>query len=50
MNKPWWGQDIWEDIWVHLQEPKAVLTVFHILAHKAMTAPGNQEADALAWL
>ena len=34
--------------WAHLQEPEAVLTVFHIPAHKALTPPGNQEADALA--
>ena len=49
MNKPLWGQDMWKDIWVHLQEPSAVLTVFHIPAHEALTAPGNQEADVLAW-
>lgn len=24
-----------------------VLTVFHVPAHKALTLPGNQEADAL---
>lgn len=42
------GQDSWKDIWAHLQEPEVVLTVFHIPAHKALTPPGNQEADALA--
>ena len=46
INKPLWGQDIWRDIWVHLQEPQAVLIVFHVPAHKALTPPGNQEADA----
>ena len=50
MNKPFWGQDMWKDIWVHLQEPEAVLTVFHLLAYKVLTPPGNQEADALAWV
>ena len=33
---------------VHLQEPEAVLTVFHVQGHKAPTIPGNQEDDALA--
>lgn len=46
INKPLWGQDIWKDIWVHLQEPQAVLIVFHVPAHKALTPSGNQEADA----
>lgn len=23
MNNPLWGQDIWKDIWAHLQEPEA---------------------------
>lgn len=44
--KPSGGQDIWKDIWVHLQEPQAVLIIFHVPAHKALTPPGNQEADA----
>ena len=38
------------DIWVCLQEPEAILPVFHVLARKALTPPGNQEADALAWV
>lgn len=46
MNKPLWGQDILKNIWVHL--PEAVLTVFYILAHKALTPLGNQEAASLA--
>lgn len=33
---------------VHLQEAKAVLTVFHIPAPKALIPPGCREADALA--
>lgn len=41
MNKPLWGQVVWKDIWVYLQEPEAVLTVFHSPAHKALTSPGN---------
>ena len=36
-----------EDICVHLQEPEMVLTIIHILAHKALTSPSKQEADAL---
>ena len=45
-----WGHDKWKDIWVHLQEPEAGLTVFHVLAYKVLTLPGNQEPDALAWV
>lgn len=37
-----------ETPWVHLQEPKTALTVFHVLAHKVLMRPYNQEADALA--
>ena len=47
MNKPLRGQNMWKNIWVHLQEPGAVLTVFHILAYKVLTLTGNREADAL---
>lgn len=36
-----------ENIWVFLQEPETVLTVFYVLAHKVPTLPGNQEADTL---
>lgn len=50
MNKPLCGQDIWKDIWVHLQEPEAVLTVIHVITHKALIPAGNQEADALTWV
>lgn len=39
---------MWKDVWVHLQKPEAVLTVFHILAHKMLTPSDNQEADVLA--
>lgn len=46
INKPLWGQDIWKDICVHLQEPQAVLTVFHVSAQKTLTPPGHQELDA----
>lgn len=35
-------------ILAHLPEPEALLTVFHILAHKALTPPVNQEVDVLA--
>ena len=31
-----------------MQEPEAVLTVFHILSHKELTFLANQEADVLA--
>ena len=48
MHKPLWGQDMCKDIRVHLQESEAVLIVFLISAHRALTPPGNQEADALA--
>lgn len=50
MNKPSLGQDVWRDVSVHLQEAEAVLTGFHLPAHEALTRPGNQEADALAWV
>lgn len=39
---------MWKDIWVCLQEPEAVLTVFHIQALKALTYSGNGAVDALA--
>lgn len=50
MNGPLWDQDVWRDIWVPLQEHEAVLTVFHIPAHKALTHPINQGAGALVWI
>lgn len=31
-KKPLWVQDMWQHIWVHLQEPEAVSTIFRILA------------------
>ena len=31
-----------------MQEPEAVLTVFHILSHKELIFLANQEADVLA--
>ena len=42
MNMPLLGRDMSKDIWVLLQDPEVVLTVFH--------TPDNQEADALAWI
>lgn len=39
---------MWKDIWVLFQEREVVLSGFHVLAYKAMTPPGNKEADALA--
>lgn len=48
MHKPLWGQDMCKDIRVHLQESEAVLIVFLISAHRALTPPGNPEADPLA--
>lgn len=45
MNKLLWGQ---ERRLGCPQEPKAVLTIFHVLAHKALTPPGNQETDVQA--
>lgn len=45
MNKPLWGQ---ERRLSCLQEPEVVLTIFHVLAHKALTLPDNQETDAQA--
>ena len=47
VTKPLWGQDMWKDTWVCLQGAAAILTVFHILAYKVLTLPGNREADAL---
>lgn len=46
MNKSLWEKEMWKDIWVHLQKPEIDL-VFHVSAHKASTAPGNQGEDAL---
>ena len=37
-----------KDVWIHLQEPEAAVTVFRILAPKASMPPARQEADALA--
>lgn len=34
INESLQGQEMWKDIWVHLQEPKADLVVFHIFVHK----------------
>lgn len=48
INKSLWGQEMWKDIWAHLQEPEADLVVFHISVHKAYIFPVNQEADALS--
>ena len=48
MKKTLWGQDMWKDIWVHLQEPEAILAAFHVPAYKELTFPGNHKADALA--
>lgn len=47
MNKPLWDQDTQKDIWVHLQEPEAIPIIFDVPTHKALTLPGNQEADAV---
>lgn len=49
MNKSLWGQDMWEDIWVYLQEPDVVFTLFHVPAHKALTFSGNLKTDILVW-
>lgn len=35
-------------ICVSLQEPEAVITVFHVSAYKSLTPAGNQQADTLA--
>lgn len=35
-----------KDIWGHPQEPKAVLTLFHIPAHEGLTPHGIQKANA----
>lgn len=48
MNKSLWEQEMRKDIWVRLQKPETNLVVFHVCAHKASTAPGNQGEDALA--
>lgn len=37
-----------KDIWIHLQESELMLTIFYIPVQKALTLPGNQEADSLA--
>ena len=41
---------MWKDIWVHLQQPKIALTVFHALAHRSLTPLGNQDAQVQALL
>lgn len=33
-----------------MQEPQAVLPVFHFPAHKVLTFPGHQEATPQAWV
>lgn len=33
ISEPLWGLEMWENIWVLLQEPEAVLTVFRVPAH-----------------
>lgn len=35
---------MYKDIWLHLQEPEGVLTVFHVPAYKVLTPAGNQES------
>lgn len=35
-------------ICIRLQEPEAVITVFHVSSYKSLTSVGNQQADALA--
>lgn len=47
MSKTLQGQEIWKNIWAHLQEAEADLIVFHVPAHKASTSLDNQEAGAL---
>ena len=47
LSKPWYGQDMCRDIWGHLQEPEVHLTVFHILAQKALTPPWQSESYAV---
>ena len=37
INKHLWGQDMWKDIWIYLQEPESVLTVLHVPAQRAPT-------------
>ena len=39
---------MWEDFWVNLEKLEAIISVFHMLVHKTLTHPGNQEDDALA--
>lgn len=47
MDKDLQGQDTRKNICVCLQEPEAVLTEYHVLAHKALTLPANHKGDAL---
>ena len=37
VNKPLWGYSTWKVIWVHLEQPEVVLTVFHFPALKVPT-------------
>lgn len=48
MSKPAGSQDMWRDKWVDLQEPEAVLCVFHFPAQKTLKPLGNLELDTLA--
>lgn len=36
----------WKDVWVHLQEPKAALTGFHVPAHEALTLMATRKPMA----
>lgn len=45
MNRPLWNPDLWRDNCI---QPEAILTFFPVPAHKALTPPGNQEADLSA--
>ena len=42
------GSGCLRTLWVHLQEPEVVLTLFHIQTPKAPMLHSCQEADALA--
>lgn len=49
MDKPIWGQDMWQDIWGRLQELEADLPVFHVPTHEGLTRPPPPPKQLASW-
>lgn len=43
------GQDMWKDIWGHVQEAEAALLVFRVPAHEALTLPIRKLMSYRRW-